>query len=89
MIGSIEEAEKIVIKNLPKGTVVKGGVDYQNHYLFIAHRPDPLEGYLDPFFSVEKSSGYFRDFSPMDYDEPLEVINALKSSIRERSERHG
>lgn len=75
---SLEEAEQLVLKNLPEGSKVVGKVDYQGMYLFLAPSPDPFEGYLDPFFSVDPETGYFRDFSPQDYDNPAELLNLLQ-----------
>jgi hypothetical protein len=70
------EAQQIVRKNLP-GCKIVASIEHDGKYLFIAHWQDLLEGKLDPFFSVEKSGGYFRDFSPQDYPNPLEVITRL------------
>ncbi len=75
---SIIEAHNIVLRNLPKGTEIKGSTEEGNFYLFIAIWPDPLEGHLDPFFSVDKNTGAFRDFSPQDYDQPLDILNRLQ-----------
>lgn len=74
---TLNQAREIVLKNLPEGTKIESAIEYDGMYLFIAYRPDPLEGHLDPFFSVNPTTGYFRDFSPSDYPEPVEVINAL------------
>lgn len=73
------EAREIISKNLP-GSKVVSVIDYEDKFLFVAHRNDPLEGTLDPFFSVDKSNGYFRDFSPQNYENPLEVINRLRAA---------
>ena len=74
------EARKVVLENLPEGTVIESGVLYDGLFLFIAYRPDPLEGHLDPFFSVDPKTGYFRDFSPSNYPEPVKVIKALEAA---------
>lgn len=79
----IQKAEKIVIFNLPKGSKIKSAIEYNDKFLFIAHTPDPLEGTLDPFFSVDKLTRKFRDFSPQNYDNPLEVITKLQEAYRE------
>lgn len=83
MAVTIKAAEKIVLEKLPQGSVVKSAIEYEGKYLFIAYRPDPFEGFLDPFFSVEKDTGFFRDFNPTDYDNSLEVLNSLDSAFRE------
>lgn len=75
---TINDARDIVLKNLPKGSEIKGSTIEGNFYLFIATNPDPLEGHLDPFYSVNKNTGAFRDFSPQDYDQPLDILNRLQ-----------
>lgn len=79
---TIKDAEDLILVNMPKGSVVKAAIDYDDKYLFIVHRQDELEGFFDPFFSIDKESGYFTDFSPQDYDNPLDVINRLQSVLR-------
>lgn len=85
MTVTLEEAEQIVLDKLPDGSTVEAAIEYQNMYLFLAYWPDPLEGRLDPFFSVNPSNGFFRDFSPSDYDNPLEVIQALDKAAEKRA----
>lgn len=77
MTVSLEEARLIVLNGLPDGASINGETEYEGKYLFLAPNPDPLEGHLDPFFSVEIETGYFRDFSPQDYDNPREIIDRL------------
>lgn len=79
MMLTLNEARKIVEKNLP-GANILSGIDFEDKYLFIAQRDDPLEGDLDPFFSVEKENGSFIDFSPQDYPDPLVVITRLQQA---------
>lgn len=38
-------------------------IEYQGLFIFQAFSSDPLEGQLDPFFSVNKETGEVRDFS--------------------------
>lgn len=75
---NINEATILLQNTLEVGSVIKAAIDYGDKFLFIAHRPDPLEGKLDPFFSVNKKTREVRDFSPQDYPNPLDVINKLK-----------
>lgn len=77
-----DQATKILLNTLEKGSVVKSVIEHEDNFLFIAHRPDPLEGHLDPFFSVDKTTGNVIDFSPQDYPNPLEIINRLKEAVR-------
>lgn len=80
---TLDQARMIVLKHLPNGTEVASAVEYDGLYLFIAYRPDPLEGRFDPFFSVNPETGHFRDFSPSDYPEPQIVVGALTAAIKE------
>lgn len=80
---TLEEARKIVLDTMPKGSVIKSAITYEGKYLFIAHWPDPLEGHLDPFFSVDPDTEEFRDFNPGYYDEPRKVIDALNAALEE------
>lgn len=81
---SLEEAEQIVLTELPKGTRIVGMTTYQGMHLFLAPGPDPLEGHLLPFFSVDPQTGYFRDFDPQAYDNPLDVLDLLDPPGSER-----
>ena len=81
MAVTIEQAEQIVLDHFP-GADVKSAIEFEGKYLFIAHWDDPFEGHLDPFFSVEKETGYFRDWSPSNYPNPLEVITLLDKAAR-------
>lgn len=80
---NIEAAIKIALENLPKGSIVKSQIELPNEFLFIIHRPDPLEGRFDPFFKVNKDTGDFIDFSPQDYNNPFEIINQLSINYKE------
>lgn len=74
---TLEKAKLILLSQRPNGTEILGSTEEGNLYLFIAPNPDPLEGRFDPFFSVDKETGYFRDFSPTDYDNSLDILNRL------------
>ena len=80
---TLMEAKKLVESKLPKGSQVKSAIDYQDKYLFIAYTPDPLEGRLDPFYSVDKKTKEFRDFDPQSYSNPLEVFKKLDEAFVE------
>lgn len=69
-----QEAKKIVEEKLPGGRI-ETVVSYQNLYLFqVFIDDDPLEGYLDPFYSVDKETGYFRDFSILEDGKMSEIV---------------
>lgn len=74
---TLDAAKKIVLSNLEKGTEITAAIDHDTEYMFIAIRPDPLEGRFDPFFKVNKETGVFTDFSPQDYENPIEILDQL------------
>lgn len=59
---NIEQATKIVRKTFPEGKILSS-IDYKNVYIFKIYLPLPEEEGMDPFFSVNKQTGEFRDFS--------------------------
>lgn len=81
----IEEATQIVKSYLPDGKI-QVAVPYQNVYLFQVFGDDPLEGRMDPFFSVDKTTGEFRDFSVLtdgDISEIAQLFLDAKGGKRE------
>jgi hypothetical protein len=59
---SVQEATEIVRKAIPNGKI-QWQTDYQDLYLFQVFTDDPFEEEMDPFYSVNKETGEFRDFS--------------------------
>jgi hypothetical protein len=57
------EALKIAMKYMAPGSKFIKSATYGNLFIFQINGPDPLEGNLDPFFSVDKTTGEFSDFS--------------------------
>lgn len=76
---TLQEARNIVLAKLPPGSKIKGETEEGIFYLFLAINPDPLEGNLDPFYSVNKNTGEFIDFSPSEYSNSLDILNRLKA----------
>jgi hypothetical protein len=60
------EALKIAMKRMAPGSKFVKSANYGNLYIFQINGPDPAEGNLDPFFSVNKTTGAFSDFSIVD-----------------------
>jgi hypothetical protein len=58
----ITEATKIISKSIPNAKI-QAVVEYGDLYLFQVFTDLPFEEELDPFFSVNKETGEFRDFS--------------------------
>lgn len=57
------EALKIAMRYMAPGSKFMKSATYGNFFIFQINGPDPLEGDLDPFFSVDKTTGKFSDFS--------------------------
>jgi len=57
------EALKIAWKYMAPGSKHIKTAEYGNLFIFQINGPDPLEGDLDPFYSVDKITGKFSDFS--------------------------
>jgi hypothetical protein len=57
------EALKIAMKYMAPGSKFIKSATHGNLFIFHINGPDPLEGDLDPFFSVDKTTGKFSDFS--------------------------
>lgn len=61
-----EEALKIAMRYMAPGSKFMRSTTYGDLYIFQINGPDPAEGDLDPFFSVDKTTGKFSDFSIAD-----------------------
>jgi hypothetical protein len=57
------EALKIAMRYMAPGSKFIKSATYGNLFIFQINGPDPAEGDLDPFFSVDKTTGKFSDFS--------------------------
>jgi hypothetical protein len=57
------EARKIAMSHMAPGSKFMKSASYANFFIFHINGPDPAEGTLDPFFSVDKTTGEFSDFS--------------------------
>lgn len=57
------DALKIAMHYMAPGSKHIRTVTYGNLFIFHINGPDPAEGNLDPFFSVDKTTGAFSDFS--------------------------
>ena len=60
------EALKIAMRFMAPGSKFIKSATYGDFFIFQINGPDPLEGDLDPFFSVNKTTGKFSDFSIVD-----------------------
>ena len=57
-------------------------VDYRDVYLFQVFDSDPLEGWFDPFYSVDKDSGEVRDYSIITDGNPGEITKLFQEVNR-------
>ena len=57
------EALKIAMRYMAPGSKHIRTVTHGNSFIFHINGPDPAEGNLDPFYSVDKTTGKFSDFS--------------------------
>jgi hypothetical protein len=77
---NIDEAIKIINKNLPDEKI-NSYIEYKNLYLFQVFSKRELEEDLDPFYSVNRETGEFRDFSVLT-DGDISEISALFLQVR-------
>lgn len=66
------EASKIVKDNLPFGKIQKV-VPYKDVWLFQVFNKRPGEEIMDPFFSVHRTTGEFKEFSIITDGSPQEI----------------
>lgn len=59
---SFDQAVKVIKQNLPNGKI-QNAVLYKDLFLFVVYNDLPGEEEMDPFFSVNKATGAFSDFS--------------------------
>lgn len=69
----ISVATDIIKRNLPDGDI-QSYVSYQDLFIFQVFSGDPEEREMDPFFSVNKNTGEFRDFSILTDGEPEKIV---------------
>ena len=63
MLINIEKAKKIFNKNLPNYKI-DSYIEYNDLFIFKAYNTnDKMEEFMDPFFSINRNTGLFSDFS--------------------------
>ena len=80
---SPEEAIKIVNKNHPTG-VIQAYIEYGNVYLFQVFDDTPFEEEMDPFFSVDKTTGLYQEFSILTDGPTNEIVSLFAEAKRRR-----
>ena len=79
IINNINQAIKIAKRHMPDGKIQRIA-EYRNLYLFIIYTPDPYEGEMDAFYSVDKNTGNFSDFAYLDEGVFEEVMDLLENT---------
>jgi hypothetical protein len=74
---SVKEAIEVVHKNHPLGEI-QSWVTYKNLYLFQVFNKRPGEEEMDPFFSVDKETGEFKEFSILTDGNTAEVVSLFE-----------
>ena len=77
---TLAKAKEIVQKSFPNGQIQKVA-EYRNLYLFQIFTVDPEEGQYDLFYSVDKVSGDFSEFSVLTDGDISEVMLAFESGV--------
>lgn len=79
---SKQQAIAIVKQRLPTGKLGPS-VEYEDVYLFQVELPNPGEEEMDPFYSVNKNTGEFQEFSVLT-DGDIEEITDLFLNVDKR-----
>lgn len=74
---SLSEAKQILKQNLASATPLMVA-DWYDRYVFYVHVEDDLEGGMDPYFAVNKSTGEFEEFPLLLHLEVLDILTPLK-----------
>lgn len=77
MINSKSQAIKIAKQHMPDGKIQQVA-EYKNLYLLIIYTPDPYEGQMDAFYSVDKETGQFSDFAYLEDGVFEDVMNLFE-----------
>lgn len=78
---NIKEAIEVVHKNHPNGEI-QAWVTYKNLYLFQVFNKRPGEEEMDPFFSVNKETGEFKEFSVWTDGNVIEITSLFGKAER-------
>jgi hypothetical protein len=73
----LKTANRIAETKRGVGATTKGFYETSTDYLFLITNDDPFEGQFDPFVKVNKQTGDVSDFSPVDYENSLEILAHL------------
>lgn len=69
-----DQATRIVQRNIPRAKI-QATVFYKDSYLFQVFTDDPEEGEMDPFYSVNRNTGVFTDFSILTHENAKQIVD--------------
>jgi hypothetical protein len=72
-----DQAIKIAMSAFPIATI-DCVIEYQDLFVLKMHIPRPLETIWDPFYSVNRNTGEFRDFSIVTDGNTAELISLFQ-----------
>lgn len=75
------QATAIAEENFPDGEI-QAVVNYNGKWVFSIFSDDPLEGQLDPFYSVDETTGAFDGFAIAAQDRPADVLELFDATIK-------
>jgi hypothetical protein len=77
------EATAVVKKNHPFGAI-QSFIEYQDLYIFQVFNNRPGEEQFDPFFSVDKNTGKFAEFSIITDGDTEVIVNLFLEAQQRR-----
>ena len=77
------DAAKIIKENHPLGEI-QSFIDYGNVYIFQVFNKRPGEEEMDPFYSVDKSTGEFAEFSILTDGNTKEITSLFAEAKKRR-----
>lgn len=74
----LKMAYDIVLKEIPSGKI-QTSISYKDLFIFQVFTDKPFEENWDPFYSVNKKTGEFRDFSILTDSNP-EIVSLFEKA---------
>ncbi len=76
---SSKAATKVIRDNLPNGKI-QAHIVYEDLYIFQVFTDNPGEEEFDPFYSVHRTTGEFRDFSIITDGDTTEIFSLFREA---------
>ena len=77
------QAAEIIKKNIPIGTI-QSYIDYGGLYIFQVFTTRPGEEIMDPFYSVDRNTGEFSEFSILTDGNTGQIARLFDEAQRKR-----